>query len=135
MKDQEIAKILKENKNIAVVGISRNEEKAAHNIPKFLKKKGYKIIPVNPYADKIFSEKTYSSLSEVKEKIDIVEIFRPSEETYEIVKEALKTDAKVIWMQKGIKSDESRILAEKNGLKVIQDHCMKLEYEKLIENK
>ncbi|KXB07977.1 hypothetical protein AKJ58_01330 [candidate division MSBL1 archaeon SCGC-AAA385D11] len=130
--DEVIIRILKENTNITVVGCSRTEGKPAHEIPKFLKSKGYRIIPVNPFADEILGEKTYPSLEEVEEKIDVVEIFRPSEEVYEIVEEALETDAKVIWMQLGIKNEKAKKLAEENGLKVIQDKCMKVEYKRLI---
>lgn len=134
MEDDEILKILEENQVIAVVGCSESEEKEAHKVPKFLQNKGYRIVPVNPYADEILGEKSYQSLSEVEEDIDVVDIFRPSEEVYEIVEEAVSTSAKVIWMQLGIENKKAKELAEQNGLKVVQNRCMKQEYKRLVED-
>ncbi len=134
LEERDIRKILEESTNIAVVGCSTTEGKAAHDIPKFLQQKGYKIFPVNPFADEILGEKSYDSLRKIEEKIDVVDIFRPSEEVYEIVEEAIETDAEIIWMQLGIENDEAKEIAERNGLKVIQDRCMKKEYQKIIED-
>lgn len=131
MEDKEINEILEENEIVAVVGCSRDEEKDAHKVPRFLQNKGYKIIPVNPYAEEILGKKSYSSLKEIEGDFDIVEVFRPSEVVYEIVEEALDTEADVIWMQLGIKNNNARDLAEKNGLKVVQDRCMLQEYKRL----
>ena len=109
--DNEIKKILTDYKNIAVVGASRDPSKASYTVSKYLKEHGYKIFPVNPYADNILGEKAYLSLSEIKESVDIVDIFRPAGEAYAIVKEAIKLKPKVIWMQLGIKSIEASKLA------------------------
>lgn len=123
--------ILERYKSIAVVGCSTNPEKPAHYVPKYLQEKGYKIIPVNPFANDILGEKAYPSLIEVKDRFEIVEIFRPSEETPEIARQAVKKGAKVIWMQEGIKSEEAAKLAKKAGLEVIMDKCMLKEHKRL----
>ncbi len=132
MKAAEIKKILESCKTIAVVGCSSNPEKAANRIPKYMKEHGYKIIPVNPNSENILNEKTYKSLSEIKENVDIVNIFRPSEECLEVVREAIRLKPKVIWMQLVIINEEAKKLAEKNGIKVVMDKCLMVEYKRLI---
>src|SRR3989344_8011868 len=112
MNEEDILKILKESKTIAVVGCSSNPEKAANRIPKYMQEHGYKIIPVNPNSENILNEKTCKSLSEIKENVDIVDIFRPGEECLEVVKEAVKLKPKAIWMQLGIINEEAKKLAE-----------------------
>ncbi|WP_455279177.1 CoA-binding protein [[Eubacterium] cellulosolvens] len=131
--DDKIKRILKENKTIAVVGCSRDPQKAAHTVPKYMKEHGYKIIPVNPFADQILEEKARKSLSEITESIDLVNIFRPSEQCLEVVKEAVILKPKVVWMQLGIKNEEAAKLAEKNGIEVIMDRCILLEHKNLIK--
>lgn len=132
MGDKELVEILRDNRNIAVVGLSRDEKKPAHVVPKFLQERGYRIIPVNPFADELLGERAYPSLREVEEEVDIVEIFRPGEEAYEIVEEALDIGADVVWMQEGIRNDEAVELARAKGLEVVQDCCMMKEYQRLI---
>jgi len=129
---EELKGILKSAKVVAVVGCSRDPEKDAHSVPAFLQQRGYRIIPVNPFADEILEEKAYKLISDVKEKVDIVEVFRPSEDVLEVVKEAIKIKPKVIWMQLGIINEEAAKLAEKNGIKVVMDHCMRIECKKLL---
>ena len=131
MNEEDILKILKESKTIVVVGCSSNPEKAAHQVPKYMKEHGYKIIPVNPNSENILNEKTYKSISEIKENVDIVDIFRPSEECLDVVKEAIKLKPKVIWMQLGIINEEAKKLAEENGIKVVMDRCLMVEHRKL----
>lgn len=128
--DDEVRDILS-MKNVAVVGISRSPTKAAYFVPAYLKSKKYVILPVNPFAQRIFGRKPYRSLSEVKENIDIVEIFRPSRDVLPIVKEAVKKGAKVVWMQEGISSDEAIKEASENGLKVVWNRCMMKEHRRL----
>lgn len=119
--------------NIAVVGFSSTPGKDAHEIPKYLAEQGYNIIPVNPNSDQILGEKAYDSLSEVDQKVDIVEIFRPSGEVPGIVDEALdRRDVQAIWMQLGIKNEEAARKAENAGLKVVQNKCMKVEHRRLV---
>ena len=128
----EIEDIL-EYETIAVVGCSSTPGKAAHDVPKYLLERGYDVIPVNPYADEIFEREVYDSLDEVEAEIDVVCIFRPSEEVSEIVDAALeRDDVTVIWTQQGIRDDEAAARAEDDGRKVVQDRCMKVEHRRLV---
>ena len=125
-------KILSEAKTIAVVGASKNPEKDAYKIPKYLQEQGYRIIPVNPTADVILGERAYKSLSDVQEPYDVVDIFRPSEDVPPIVDEAVRGPAKVIWMQLGIENDAAAKKAEAAGKIVVQNACMMIAHRKLI---
>ncbi len=125
-------KILSEAKTIVVVGASKNPEKDAHRIPKYLQENGYRIIPVNPTADVVLGEKSYKSLSDVKEPYDVVDIFRPSEDVPPIVDEAIRGPAKVIWMQLGIENDAAAKKAEAAGKIVVQNACMMISHRKLV---
>ena len=118
-------------KNIAVVGMSKNPEKAAHYVPKYLAEKGYNIMPVNPSADKILDKKCYHDISEVPIPIDIVDIFRPSEEVMPVVKEAVLKHPRVIWLQEGIHNQEAEELARKAGIEVVFNRCMLAEHQRL----
>lgn len=130
--DEEIRSIL-ELKRVAVVGCSSTPGKAAYRIPEYLREHGYEIVPVNPTVDEIFGEKAYDSLSEVPGEIDIVDVFRPSEEVAGIVDEAIERgDPKVVWLQLGIHDDEAVKRAEAAGMKVVQDRCMKPEHTRLM---
>ena len=131
--DKELKEILKSSKTIAVVGCSRDPEKDAYKVPKYLKEKGYKIIPINPFAEEILGEKVYKNLSEIKEEVDIVDIFRPSEECLGIVKEAIKLKPKVIWMQLGIENKEAEKLAKENKIKVVMNKCIMREHQRFFE--
>ena len=111
-------------KTIAVVGCSTNPEKPANYVPKYLHEQGYMIIPVTPFADEILGEKVYKSLAEVPDEIDVVLVFRPGEETPEVVKHAIDVGAKAVWLQEGIKSDEAAELAKDAGLQFVMDMCM-----------
>lgn len=120
-------------KNIAVYGMSTNPAKPAHTVPMFIKKQGYEIIPVNPRADEIAGMKSYSSLMDIPERIDILNVFRPSEEAVKVVEEAIerknaKGDIRVIWLQLGIENDEAKKLALKNDIAFVQNKCMYVEY-------
>ncbi|EJN60518.1 CoA-binding protein [Halogranum rubrum] len=120
---------------VAVVGASTSYEKAAHIVPAYLQRHGYDLRPVNPNADEIFGKQAYDSLADVSESVDIVEIFRPSEEVPEIVDQALaRDDVKAVWMQSGIRHDEAARRAETAGVDVVQDRCMKVEHGQLIRN-
>ena len=120
-------------KRIAVVGMSRNPEKPAHYVPMYLKKRGYEIIPINPVAKEISGMKVYKSISEVPGEIDIVDVFRPSEETPDIVREAVKKKPKVIWLQEGIYHPEAVEIARDAGITIVWNRCMKREYGRLFE--
>ena len=125
-------KILSEAKTIAVVGASKNPEKDAHKIPKYLQEHGYRIIPVNPTADVILGERTYRSLSEEKAPYDVVDIFRPSADVPAIVEEAIRGPAKVIWMQLGIENEAAAKKAEAAGKIVVQNACMMIAHRRLV---
>ncbi len=133
MDDKELKATLGRYKRIAVVGMSKDPEKDAQRIPLYLKNVGYEIIPVNPSATEIAGMKAYKSLSEIPFDFDIVQIFRPSEAVPPIVDEALKTKAKVIWMQLGISNAEAAEKASMAGKIVIQDRCMMVEHRRLIK--
>lgn len=121
--DSRIKKILS-YKVIAVVGLSKNPGKPSHYVPRYMQEHGYRIIPVNPTADEILGEKCYPSLDEVREKIDVVNIFRPSQEVLPIVEKAIRKKVKAVWMQEGIVNKEAAELAEQNGVLVVMDKCM-----------
>jgi len=130
--DQQIREILSLNK-IAVVGMSKNSSKAAHYVPKYLLDNGYDITPVNPTTDEILGEKCYSSISEINEEIDIVDVFRPSDQVLSVIQEAIKKKPKVIWLQEGIHNSEAEDLARQSGIKVIFNRCMLAEHKRLFQ--
>lgn len=125
--------ILKKFKSIAVVGCSAHEEKPSHFVPKYLQEHGYRIIPINPNALEILGEKVFPSLEEAakKEKIEAVDVFRPSEEAEKVTEQAIKAGAKAVWLQEGIESDKAKEKAEKAGILFVQNKCMKKELEKM----
>ena len=130
--DDELREILTLD-TIAVVGCSSTPGKAAHDIPKYLIDHGYNVIPVNPFADEIFGREAYGSLADVEEEVDIVDVFRPSEEVPDIVDSVLdRTDAGVVWLQLGIRDDEASARAEQAGKRVVQDKCIKVEHQRLV---
>ena len=120
-------------KTVAVVGASSTPGKDAHEIPKYLQENGYEVIPVNPYADEVLGRAPYDSLADVEEEVDVVDVFRPSEEVAGIVDDALeRDDVRVIWTQLGIADDEAAERAEAAGKQVVQDRCMKVEHQRLV---
>ena len=128
--DQQIREILS-LKKIVVVGMSKNSSKAAHYVPKYLSEHGYDITPVNPTTSEILGKKCYSSVSEIDEEIDIIDVFRPSDQVLPIIQEAIKKKPKVIWLQEGIHNSEAEDLAKKAGIKVIFNRCMLAEHQRL----
>ena len=122
-------------KNIAVVGMSKSEGKAAHYVPKYLIDRGYNVIPVNPTAGEMQGRRSYPAVSSVPEKIDIIDIFRPSDEVPAIVEDALKKKGiKVIWMQEGIYSEEAERMAREKGVEVVYNRCMLAEHVRLFRD-
>lgn len=120
-------------KRVAVVGCSSTPGKDAHEVPKYLIEHGYEVMPVNPTADEIFERTAYDSLAAVEGEIDTVQVFRPSEEVPGIVDEALaRDDVTTIWLQLGIRDDESAARAEADGRCFVQDHCMRIEHRRLL---
>ncbi|WP_254533106.1 CoA-binding protein [Natrinema gelatinilyticum] len=130
--DSEVREILRQ-KTVAVVGCSSTPGKDAHEIPKYLQSQDYEILPVNPYADEVLGRPTFDSLSDVDEDIDVVDVFRPSDEVSGIVDEVLdRDDVDVIWLQLGIHDDDAVARAEDAGVRVVQDRCMKPEHQRLL---
>jgi predicted CoA-binding protein len=127
----DIRKIL-ELRNIAVVGMSNTEGKPANFVPKYLIENGYNIIPVNPTTSEVLGRKSYASVSEIPEQVDIVDVFRRSEDVPIIVEDAInKKGVKVIWMQSGIYNKEAERRAKENGIDVVFNRCMKVEHSML----
>jgi len=129
--DEQIRDILSLNK-IAVVGMSKNSSKAAHYVPKYLFENGYDIIPVNPYSDEILGKKSYNSVSDIVGDVDIVDVFRPSDQVLPVIREAIKKKPKVIWLQEGIHNLEAEELARSAGIKVVFNRCMLAEHQRLL---
>ena len=119
-------------KKVAVIGISRSESKAAHFVPKYLAENGFDIIPVNPNSNEILSKKCYKEITEVEGDIDIVDVFRPSEDVLSFVRDAIKKNPKVIWLQEGIHNEEAENLAREHGIDVVFNRCMLAEHQRLM---
>jgi len=128
--DEQIRDILS-LKKVVVIGMSKHSSKAAHFVPKYLFDNGYDIIPVNPTAEKILGKKCYDSVSEIDDEIEIVDIFRPSDQVLPFVQEAIKKKPKVIWLQEGIHNSEAEELARSEGIKVVYNRCMLAEHKRL----
>ena len=118
-------------KKIAVIGMSRHPIKAAHFVPKYLSEQGFDIIPINPTTNEILGKKCYPDISSVQHSIDIVDIFRPSEQVLSVIPDAIKKKPKVIWLQEGIHNAEAEKLAMKEGIIVIFNRCMLAEHKRL----
>ena len=128
--DDEIKKILS-LKNVAVVGMSKNSTKAAHYVPKYLSDNGYNIMPINPTATEILNKKCFSSVTEIDEPINIVDVFRPSDQVLPVIQEAIKKKPQVIWLHEGIHNKEAEELARKQGIDVVFNRCMLAEHQRL----
>src|SRR5215471_5586079 len=130
--DKEMKDILLSIKTIASVGLSSSQEKESYWIVAYLKEQGYHIIPVNPTATEILGEKVYPSLSDIPDKVDVVQVFRKSEDVPPVVDEAVKIGAKVVWMQEGIVNEEAAKKAREAGLQVVMNACMRATHRRLI---
>jgi len=128
--DEQILNILS-LKKIAVIGMSKHSSKAAHYVPKYLIDNGYDVIPVNPTAEKILDVTCYDSISEIDEDVDIIDVFRPSEQISSIIHDCIEKKPKVIWLQEGIHDFESEELARKAGIIVVFNRCMLAEHQRL----
>jgi predicted CoA-binding protein len=115
--------VLENSTTIAVVGASRDPNKAGGSVPEGLQRRGFRIIPINPFAEVLFGERVYRSLAEVPEKIDLVDVFRPAADAPEIARQAVAVGARALWLQLDIRSDEARRTAEAAGLDFIEDEC------------
>ena len=127
----EIKRILQETKTIAVVGISPNPDRPSFRVAQYLDQQGYKIIPVNPGHKEILGKKSYPSILDIPEQIDVVDIFRRPDAVGEIVKQAIQKKVRVVWMQEGVVNNEAAKKACDAGIKVVMDRCMLKEHRKL----
>ncbi len=132
MDDEQIKRILTTARTIAAVGVSPDADKPSHTVPLYLQAKGYRIIPVNPNVENVLGEMSYPDLLSVPGEIDVVQIFRPSDEVPPVVEQAIQKGAKVVWMQQGISNLAAARRAEAAGLQVVMDRCMRTEHRRLI---
>lgn len=126
-----VKEILDNSRTVAIVGLSSNPERPSNVVGKYLKEHGYKIIPVNPVEKEILGETSYPDLTAIPEKVDVVDIFRRSEEVLPIVRQAIQIGAKAAWMQEGVINREAAAEARQAGLKVVMNKCMRQEHIKL----
>ena len=126
--------ILAKYKNIALVGASKDLKKTSSIVMKYLQNNGYKVYPVNPTirGEKILGEKVYAKVSEIDGQVDIIDVFRPSNEAVEIANEAVQINAKVLWLQLDIKSPEAKKIAEANNIIYVENKCTKMEIEEYL---
>ena len=144
MSDDQIKEILKNSKTIAMIGVSSEKKgedpknlkrKPANVVMKYMQDFGYKVYPINPFAEGeiVNNEKVLADLKNVPEKIDIVDVFRPSKETPGIAQQAKEIGSKVLWLQYGIHSDEAKAIAESSNMEFISNRCIKQEYQKIFQ--
>jgi predicted CoA-binding protein len=144
MSDTEIKKILENSKTIAMVGVSSEKKgedknnlkrKPANVVMKYMQNFGYKVIPVNPFAEGevINGEKVVGSLEKISQSIDIVDIFRPSNETPDIANQSVKIGTKVLWLQYGIQNEKAKKIAENANIQYVSNKCIKQEYQKIFQ--
>ena len=144
MNDDQVKEILKNSKTIAMIGVSSEKKgedpknlkrKPANVVMKYMQDFGYKVIPINPFAkgEVINGETVVESLDNVSEKVDIVDVFRPSKETPGFAKEAVKIGAKTLWLQYGIQNEEAKKIATEANISYIENRCIKQEYQKIFE--
>ena len=142
MSQEEIKKLLSECKTIAVVGLSREPEKESYVVSEYMKKHGFRIIPVNPFADEVLGEKSYKTLLDIPTKlqktIDIVDVFRKTEDVPPVVEQAVKLKKKhgkpcIFWMQLEIVNEQAAETAKKAGMTVIMDKCLMIEHKRLFK--
>ena len=129
----DIKEILSRYKSIAMIGVSNDPTKASTIVMKYMQKYGFKVFPVNPKAkgQKILGEKVFGKITDIKDPVDIVDVFRPSKEALDIAKDTVNIKAKVLWLQLGIKNEEAKKIVEENQIEYVEDRCTKMEYQKL----
>ena len=128
-------KILTDFRVVAVVGASSNPKRPSNQVAAYLIENGYRVIPVNPNSAEIFGEKCYPDLASITEKVDVVDIFRRSEDVMPIVDEAIKIGARAVWMQEGVINEEAAAKARDAGLLVVMDKCMLKEHSRLAHHR
>ena len=128
----DIKNILSKYKSIAMIGVSNDPTKASTIVMKYMQKYGFKVFPVNPKAkgQKILGEEVYEKITDIKDTVDIVDVFRPSKEALDIAKDTVTIKAKVLWLQLGIRSEEAKKIVEENKIEYVENKCTKMEYQK-----
>jgi predicted CoA-binding protein len=132
MTDAELRDILKTSHTIAIVGLSDKPDRESFRVAEYLQAQGYHIIPVNPSVSSVLGERSYASVTDIPEKVDVVDIFRRPDAVGPVVDEAITAGAGAVWMQLGIVNEAAAQAALAAGLKVVMDHCMKIEYQRLL---
>ncbi len=127
----ELRRILKGSRTIAVVGLSADWFRPSYFAAKYMQEHGYRVIPVNPKYSEILGERCYPDLKSIPEPVDIVDVFRKSEDCVPIARDAVTIGAKALWLQIGVINDEARQIAEAGGLSVVMNRCVKIEYARL----
>ena len=132
----DIKEILDKNKIIAMIGVSKDPTKPSTIVMKRMQEYGFRVIPVNPRAkgEKILGEEVFEKITDIKEKVEIVDVFRPSREVYAIAEDTVKIGAKVLWLQLGIRDEKAKELVEKNDIEYVDNKCTKMEYQKYFLN-
>jgi len=129
--DAIVQRILTRYDTITVVGASADGAKAAHTVPAYMRRHGWRIIPVNPHADEILGEPVYRTIGDIPEQVGLVDVFRPSAQTPDIARQAVAAGATALWLQLGIASAEARAIAESAGLLYVEDRCLIIEQRRL----
>ena len=130
--DTELKQLLESTRTVAVVGISPKPERASHEVAVYLQQHGYTIIPVNPACDEVLGLKCYPSLRDVPVKIDLVDVFRRSEEVMPVVEDTIAVGARAVWLQLGVIAPAALAAAEAAGLSTVMDRCTKIEHRRLL---
>ncbi len=125
-----IRTILENSKTLAVVGLSSKPTRPSHGVAAYMQKHGYRIIPVNPHEESVLGEKAYAAVDQVPEAVDVVVVFRRPECVPEVVEDAIRKRAKVVWMQEGVVNEDAARRAREAGLEVVQDRCILKEHAK-----
>ena len=128
-----IEDILRDSRTVAVVGLSPNPMRPSHRVAAYLQAHGYRIVPVNPNATEVLGERCYPSLTAIPHQVELVDIFRRSEEVPPVVDQAIQVGAGAVWMQLGIVNEPSAARAQENGLDVVMDKCMAIEHRALVK--
>jgi len=128
----EIKEILSKYKKIAMVGVSNDPTKASTIVMKYMQKYGFKVFPVNPKSkgQKILGEEVFEKITDIKDQVEIIDVFRPSAEALDIARDTIKIEAKVLWLQLGIKNEEAKKLVQSKNIEYIENKCTKMEYQK-----
>lgn len=129
--DAEIKKLIEETKRIAIVGLSNKPERDSYKVAEYLQKIGMEIIPVNPVIDEVLGVKAVASLMDIEGPVDMVDVFRAPDQVMPIAKEAVEIGAKSLWLQLSVVNEEAAQYASDNGLKVVMDHCIKIDHKRL----